>query len=100
MRVVAGAGFDAHGAAGGDAGPAGSCGKVEDAGAEGFVTAQLAISMALLMATGLLVKTLAHLGSMDMGFSSHENAVLVVFTGGKEGAQRGSRTGSAGEPGA
>ena len=53
-----------------------------------FVTAQLAISMALLMATGLLVKTLAHLGLMDMGFSSHENAVLVVFTGGKEGAQR------------
>jgi predicted permease len=42
-----------------------------------FVVVQLALSMALLMATGLLVRTLIHIGAMDMGFRQGQNAVLL-----------------------
>jgi predicted permease len=42
-----------------------------------FIVAQLAISMGLLMATGLLVRTLLHIESMDMGFNQAQNAVLL-----------------------
>ncbi len=52
-----------------------------------FVVAQLAVSMALLMATGLLVRTLFHIQSMDMGFNQAQNAVLLnvgVSKGGVE----------------
>lgn len=42
-----------------------------------FVAAQLTASMALLMATGLLVRTLLHIENMDLGFNSKENAALL-----------------------
>jgi predicted permease len=42
-----------------------------------FVVAQIAISMGLLIATGLLIKALIHVQSMDMGFNSAQNAVLL-----------------------
>lgn len=51
-----------------------------------FVAAQLAVSMALLMITGLLVRALIHLESMDMGFSSRQNAVVLQMEAGRSGA--------------
>ncbi|UWZ82614.1 ADOP family duplicated permease [Occallatibacter riparius] len=42
-----------------------------------FVVAQIAISMGLLIATGLLIKALIHVQTMDMGFNSAQNAVLL-----------------------
>lgn len=42
-----------------------------------FVIAQIAASMALLIVTGLLVRALMHVESMDMGFDSHQNAVVA-----------------------
>ena len=42
-----------------------------------FVVAQLAVSTALLIATGLLVRTLLNLESMNMGFNNRQNAVLL-----------------------
>ena len=42
-----------------------------------FVVVQLAASMALLMATGLLVRALINVESMNMGFSSRQNAALI-----------------------
>jgi putative ABC transport system permease protein len=52
-----------------------------------FVVAQLAVSMALLMATGLLVRTLIHVETMDMGFNSSQNALLMTLAMGKGGPQ-------------
>ncbi|HEV2135530.1 MAG TPA: ABC transporter permease [Terracidiphilus sp.] len=42
-----------------------------------FVVAQLSASMTLLVATGLLVRTLLHIENMDMGFNSRQNAALL-----------------------
>lgn len=42
-----------------------------------FIVAQMALSMALLVATGLLVRTLIHIQTMDMGFNQSQNAVLL-----------------------
>jgi predicted permease len=42
-----------------------------------FVVAQLTISTALLVATGLLIRTLIHIGNMDLGFNSKQNSVLL-----------------------
>jgi putative ABC transport system permease protein len=42
-----------------------------------FVVAEIAVSMALLMATGLLLRTLIHIETMNMGFNSNQNAVLM-----------------------
>jgi putative ABC transport system permease protein len=42
-----------------------------------FVVAQIAISMGLLIATGLLIKALVRIQTMDMGFNSAQNAVLL-----------------------
>ncbi len=53
-----------------------------------FVVAQLAVSMALLMATGLLVRTLIHLENMDMGFNNRQNAVLMGIAVDGQGPQR------------
>ncbi len=53
-----------------------------------FVVAQLAMSMALLMATGLLVRTLIHIETMDMGFNSKQNALFIRIAAGREGPQR------------
>jgi predicted permease len=53
-----------------------------------FVVAQLAMSMALLMATGLLVRTLIHIETMDMGFNSNQNALLIRIAAGRDGPQR------------
>ena len=53
-----------------------------------FVVAQLAMSMALLMATGLLVRTLIHIETMDMGFNSNQNALFIRIAAGREGPQR------------
>ena len=53
-----------------------------------FVVAQLAVSMALLVATGLLVRTLIHLENMDMGFNNRQNAVLMGLAVDGQGPQR------------
>jgi predicted permease len=50
-----------------------------------FVVAQLAVSMALLMATGLLVRTLIHVETMDMGFDSNQNAAFVAIAVAEQG---------------
>jgi predicted permease len=42
-----------------------------------FVVAEIAVSMALLMATGLLVRTLIHIETMNMGFNSSQDAVIM-----------------------
>jgi predicted permease len=42
-----------------------------------FVVAEIAVSMALLMATGLLLRTLIGIETMNMGFNSSQNAVLM-----------------------
>ena len=42
-----------------------------------FVVTEIAVSMALLMATGLLLRTLIHIETMNMGFNSSQNAVLL-----------------------
>lgn len=42
-----------------------------------FVVVEVAVSMALLMATGLLLRTLIHIETMNMGFNSSQNAVLM-----------------------
>jgi predicted permease len=42
-----------------------------------FVVAEIAVSMALLMATGLLLRTLIQIETMNMGFNSSQNAVLM-----------------------
>jgi predicted permease len=53
-----------------------------------FVVAQLAVSMALLMATGLLVRTLIQIeDTANMGFSSKQNAVLLGISVGGHGPQ-------------
>lgn len=52
-----------------------------------FVVAQLAVSTALLMATGLLVKTLLNLEAMNMGFNSRQNAVLLSIGVNGQGPQ-------------
>ena len=57
-----------------------------------FVVAQLAVSMALLMATGLLVRTLIHVETMDMGFSSGQNALLIGDCEGQEGSRKCRRS--------
>ncbi|MGA9427232.1 MAG: ADOP family duplicated permease, partial [Terracidiphilus sp.] len=53
-----------------------------------FVVAQLAMSMGLLMATGLLVRTLIHIESMDMGFNQAQNAVLLDVAVSQDGPRR------------
>ncbi len=53
-----------------------------------FVVAQLAISMALLMATGLLVRTLVHLETMNLGFNDRQNAVLLGVAMDQDGVRR------------
>jgi putative ABC transport system permease protein len=45
-----------------------------------FIVAQLSVSMALLMATGLLVRALLHIENMNMGFNNNQNAALVGFS--------------------
>jgi predicted permease len=42
-----------------------------------FVVAQLTASMVLLVAAGLLVRTLFHIETMDLGFNSRQNAALL-----------------------
>ena len=42
-----------------------------------FVVAEIAVSMALLTATGLLLRTLINIESMNMGFNSSQNAALM-----------------------
>jgi len=50
-----------------------------------FVVAQLAISMALLIATGLLITALIHIETMNLGFNSGQNAILLgIGVGGKD----------------
>ena len=53
-----------------------------------FVVAQLAISMSLLIATGLLIRTLIHIESMNLGFNSGQNAILLGIGVGGQGPQR------------
>ncbi len=53
-----------------------------------FVVAQLAVSMALLMATGLLVRALINVESMDLGFSSRQNAAFVEIAVSGQGPEQ------------
>ncbi|MFZ0744118.1 MAG: ABC transporter permease [Terracidiphilus sp.] len=53
-----------------------------------FVVAQLAVSMALLMATGLLLRALIQIQNMNLGFSTQQNAVLLGIGVGHEGLRR------------
>jgi predicted permease len=53
-----------------------------------FVVAQLTLSMGLLMATGLLVRTLLHIETMDMGFNQAQNAVLLDVAVSQDGPRR------------
>ena len=53
-----------------------------------FVVAQLAISMALLIATGLLIRALIHIQGMNLGFNSGQNAILLGIGVSGQGAQR------------
>ena len=53
-----------------------------------FVVAEIAVSMALLMATGLLLRTLIHIENMNMGFSNHQNAALMDIHPDQQGPQR------------
>ncbi len=53
-----------------------------------FVVAQIAVSMALLMATGLLVRTLLYLENTDMGFNIRQNAVLLNVAVDQDGPRR------------
>jgi predicted permease len=52
-----------------------------------FVVAQLAVSMALLMATGLLVRALIHIENMDLGFTSRQNAAFLNLAMDEQGPQ-------------
>ena len=52
-----------------------------------FVVAQLAVSTALLIATGLLVRTLLNLEAMKMGFNNRQNAVLLSIGVNYQGPQ-------------
>lgn len=60
-------------------------GRVKMPARKVFVVAQLAISMALLIVTGLLVRTLVHIETMDMGFNRAQNAVLLDVAMSREG---------------
>ncbi|MGB8031993.1 MAG: ABC transporter permease [Terracidiphilus sp.] len=53
-----------------------------------FAVTQLAISMSLLIATGLLVRALIHIENMDLGFNSGQNAILLGIGVGGQGSQR------------
>lgn len=53
-----------------------------------FVVAQLAISMSLLIVTGLLIKALIHIESMNLGFNSGQNAILLGIGVDEQGPQR------------
>ncbi len=53
-----------------------------------FVVAQLAISMSLLIATGLLIRALIHIEGMNLGFNSGQNAILLGIGVGGQGPQR------------
>ncbi|MGO9335983.1 MAG: ABC transporter permease [Terracidiphilus sp.] len=57
-----------------------------------FVVAEIAVSMALLMATGLLLRTLIHIETMNMGFNSSQNAALMGIALDQRGAQRQAET--------
>ena len=53
-----------------------------------FVVAQLAISMSLLMATGLLIRSLMQIENVNLGFNSRQNAVLMRIAVNGQGPQR------------
>ncbi len=53
-----------------------------------FVVAQLAVSMALLMATGLLIRSLMQIENVNLGFNSRQNAVLMRIAVSGQGPQR------------
>ena len=58
-----------------------------------FAVAQLAVSMSLLVATGLLVKALMHIENMDLGFNSGQNAILLgIGVGGQSRGDKPSST--------
>jgi putative ABC transport system permease protein len=55
-----------------------------------FIIGQIAVSMALLMATGLLVKALLQVETMNMGFNNKQNAVLLGVALDQDGPRRGA----------
>ena len=57
-----------------------------------FVVVEVAVSMALLMATGLLLRTLIHIETMNMGFNSSQNAVLMSIAMDQEGPRLQAET--------
>jgi putative ABC transport system permease protein len=63
-------------------------GKLKITTGKVLVVAEIAVSMALLMATGLLLRTLIHIETMDVGFSSSQNALLIGIATGQQGPLR------------
>ena len=57
-----------------------------------FVVAEIAVSMALLIATGLLLRTLMHIETMNMGFNSSQNAALMGIALDQQGPRRQAET--------
>jgi putative ABC transport system permease protein len=53
---------------------------------------EIAVSMALLMATGLLLRTLIHIETMNMGFNNSQNEVLMGIALDQEGPRRQAET--------
>jgi predicted permease len=53
-----------------------------------FVVAQVAVSMALLVVTGLLVRSLLRVESAGLGFNSRQNAAILEMSVTREGPQR------------
>lgn len=53
-----------------------------------FVVAQVAVSMALLVVTGLCVRALLRVETMDLGFSSRQNAAILEMSIDREGPQQ------------
>lgn len=53
-----------------------------------FVVAQLAISMAPLIATGLLIRSLMQIENVNLGFNSRQNAILMGIVVNGQGPQR------------
>ena len=53
-----------------------------------FVVAQVAVSMALLVVTGLFVRSLLRIESANLGFSSRQNAAILEMSINRDGPQR------------
>lgn len=70
-------------------GQASPAGRVKLPARKIFIIGQIAVSMALLTGTGLLVKALLQVESMNMGFNDKQDAVLLGVALDQDGSRRG-----------